>query len=165
MKLVVIGAGGGLGRNAIDAALAAGHDVRAFVRDPAKLELDPAVSVIAGDAGRADDVARALAGMDAAPFCVNPPITAWLTQFPPLIAAGSRAPAGAVRGWCSPRTSGSTAVASPASWSPSSSLQRRSRGAGSCAGIEDAIRGAGIRYAMVRLPEFYGPHVMTLTPA
>ena len=87
MKLVVLGAGGGLGRNAIDAALAAGHEVRAFVRDPAKLALPGAVTVLTGDARRADDVGRALAGTDAALFCVNPPITAWLTEFPPLIAA------------------------------------------------------------------------------
>jgi nucleoside-diphosphate-sugar epimerase len=29
---------------------------------------------------------------------------------------------------------------------------------------EAQIRGAGIKYALLRLPEFYGPHVVTLTP-
>jgi hypothetical protein len=29
--------------------------------------------------------------------------------------------------------------------------------------MEQQIRAAGIRYAMVRLPEFYGPSVVSLT--
>lgn len=165
MKLVVLGAGGGLGRNAIDAALAAGHEVRAFVRDPAKLALPGAVTVLTGDARRADDVGRALAGTDAALFCVNPPITAWLTEFPPLIAA-------AIEG---ARRSGARLVFPANVWiygrgrpgelvaeqQPPAPISQRGR---LRAELEAAIRGAGIRYAMVRLPEFYGPHVVTLTP-
>jgi nucleoside-diphosphate-sugar epimerase len=38
MKLAVLGAGGGPGRNAVDAALAAGHAVVALVRDPRRAQ-------------------------------------------------------------------------------------------------------------------------------
>jgi uncharacterized protein YbjT (DUF2867 family) len=85
VKLVVLGAGGGLGRNAVDAALAAGHEVRAMVRDPKRVQMPTGVEMVTGDAGRADDVARAMDSTDAALFCVNPKLSAWLTEFPPLI--------------------------------------------------------------------------------
>ncbi len=37
MRIAVVGATGGIGRHVVDLALAAGHDVRAAVRNPAKL--------------------------------------------------------------------------------------------------------------------------------
>ncbi len=36
MRIAVLGAGGGLGRNVVDAARAAGHEVVALVRDPTR---------------------------------------------------------------------------------------------------------------------------------
>jgi uncharacterized protein YbjT (DUF2867 family) len=39
MRIAVLGAGGGLGRNVVDTALAERHDVVALVRDPKKAEL------------------------------------------------------------------------------------------------------------------------------
>jgi putative NADH-flavin reductase len=49
MKIIVFGATGKTGRQVVQQALAAGHDVTAFVRDPARLQLDdPRLRVAAG---------------------------------------------------------------------------------------------------------------------
>jgi putative NADH-flavin reductase len=66
LKVIVFGATGGTGRALLDQALGAGHDVTAFVRDPAALDgLDARIRVIAGDALEASSVADAVAGHDA----------------------------------------------------------------------------------------------------
>ena len=71
MKVVVLGASGGVGREAVAQAASAGHEVTAFVRDPAKLEAPEGVRVAVGDAREADAVRSALAGQDAALVCLN----------------------------------------------------------------------------------------------
>ena len=157
MKIAVLGAGGGLGRNVVEAALTARHEVVALVRDAKRAELPAAVAVFAGDATRIDDVARAMDGADATMFCVNPPFATWLTTFQPLLDASL---AGAKRtgtrlifpanAWIyGPGNRGELVdevrAATPAS----------KRGA-LRAQMEEQIRAAGIRYAMIRLPEFYG---------
>ena len=73
MRIAVLGAGGGLGRNVVDAARAARHDVVALVRDPKRAALPDDVTTVVGDATRVDDVVRAMTGADATMFCVNPP--------------------------------------------------------------------------------------------
>ncbi|WP_053237860.1 NAD(P)-dependent oxidoreductase [Sandaracinus amylolyticus] len=65
MKVLVLGATGGSGRAAVDALLRAGHEVTAFVRKPELLEARPGLHVVVGDATRAEDVERAVAGHDA----------------------------------------------------------------------------------------------------
>lgn len=165
MKLVVLGAGGGLGRNVVDAALAAGHEVRAMVRDPARISLPAGVEVVGGDATRTDDVVRAMSTMDAAIFCVNPPFSTWLEAFPPLITT-------AIEG---ARRTGARLVFPANVWifgrgKPGDLVDEDrapapiSRRGAMRAEHEARIRSAGIKYALVRLPEFYGPHVVTLTP-
>src|SRR5258706_15351725 len=81
MRIAVLGAGRGLGRNVVDAARAAKHDVVALVRDPKRAELPDDVTTVVGDATHVDDVVRAMAGADAAMFSVNPPFATWLTTF------------------------------------------------------------------------------------
>ena len=62
MKLTVFGATGGVGRELVSQALAAGHRVCAYVRNPAKLDLDhPELTVIAGELTDAAAVRRAVA--------------------------------------------------------------------------------------------------------
>ena len=85
MRIAVLGVGGGLGRNVVNAARAAKHDVIALVRDPKRAALPDDVTSVVGDATRVDDVARAMTGADAAMFCVNPPFATWLTTFRPLL--------------------------------------------------------------------------------
>ncbi len=67
MKLVVFGASGGTGREIIGQALDQGHEVTAFVRDPAKLAIkDSRLHIIEGDVLKDKlAVARAIAGRDA----------------------------------------------------------------------------------------------------
>jgi uncharacterized protein YbjT (DUF2867 family) len=66
MKILVMGASGKTGHEVVRQALAAGHEVTAFVRDPSRLGVrEPRLSVVKGDARNADDLRRALAGRDA----------------------------------------------------------------------------------------------------
>ncbi|MGX1471668.1 UNVERIFIED_CONTAM: uncharacterized protein YbjT (DUF2867 family) [Streptomyces canus] len=65
MKLLVLGATGATGRLVVDQALAAGHTVRALVRSPEKVDAQPGLDVVAGQATDAGDVTQAMAGVDA----------------------------------------------------------------------------------------------------
>ncbi|MFF3259515.1 NAD(P)-dependent oxidoreductase [Streptomyces sp. NPDC002932] len=67
-RIIVFGAGGRAGRRAVAEAVARGHQVTAVVRDVAtyKGPTGDRVSVVAGDVTRADSVAEAAAGHDAA---------------------------------------------------------------------------------------------------
>jgi putative NADH-flavin reductase len=66
VRVLVIGASRGIGREVVRAALAAGHHVRAFARSAGSLEVDGAnLEKRRGDALRREDVASALAGVDA----------------------------------------------------------------------------------------------------
>ncbi len=66
MKLVVLGATGKTGVHVVAQALAAGHDVTAFVRSPHKLKLQhKKLRVVQGNARSANDLRAALKGQDA----------------------------------------------------------------------------------------------------
>ena len=64
--VLVIGASNGIGLETVKAALAAGHQVRAFARSAAKIALsDPNLERFPGDAVKAGEVEAALKGVDA----------------------------------------------------------------------------------------------------
>lgn len=66
MNILVFGASGQTGHEVVREALARGHGVSAFVRDPAKLSIaNTALRVIRGDIGDPTAVAKALPGHDA----------------------------------------------------------------------------------------------------
>jgi len=66
MRVLVIGASGKTGHEVVGQALAAGHEVTAFVRDPSRLKVrGPRLTVVRGDVRSVDDLRRALAGQDA----------------------------------------------------------------------------------------------------
>lgn len=65
MRITVFGATGRTGVPLVERALARGHDVVAFVRSPAGLPDDPALTVVEGDAYTGEGVAEAVAGADA----------------------------------------------------------------------------------------------------
>ena len=66
MNVLVFGASGGTGREVVKQALDHGHSVRAFVRDPDKLEIKHAkLALIAGDVTEYASVERAVSGADA----------------------------------------------------------------------------------------------------
>lgn len=66
MKVVVIGASGGTGRQLVQQALARGHEVTAFVRNAAKVRIeDEALTVEVGDVLGRESLDRAIEGADA----------------------------------------------------------------------------------------------------
>lgn len=72
MKLVVFGAAGGSGWQIVEQAIAAGHDVTAFVRNPAAIKIaHPKLTVIEGDALDAASVSRAVAGQGAVLYAIG----------------------------------------------------------------------------------------------
>lgn len=72
MKIIVFGATGPTGRRAVDEALARGHEVTAFVRDPSKLPArQEQLRVVQGDALDPASVESALAGQHAVLVCLG----------------------------------------------------------------------------------------------
>lgn len=66
MNVLIFGASGQTGHAVVSEALARGHGVSAFVRDPARLAAaHPALRVIRGDVGDAGAVTQAVPGHDA----------------------------------------------------------------------------------------------------
>jgi putative NADH-flavin reductase len=66
LKLVILGAAGQTGSQLVEQALAAGHDVTAFVRPTHLLTIkSPKLRVITGDARNTADLKKAIAGQDA----------------------------------------------------------------------------------------------------
>jgi putative NADH-flavin reductase len=73
MKLTIFGASGRTGKPLVEQALAAGYDVTAFVRDPAKLGIThERLTVMQGNAMDAADVERAIAGADVVLSALGP---------------------------------------------------------------------------------------------
>jgi putative NADH-flavin reductase len=65
MKLIIFGATGGTGRQLVDLALSQGHQVTAFVRQPAALTVQhPDLTILQGDITDQDAVRRAIPGHD-----------------------------------------------------------------------------------------------------
>ncbi|MFD3377520.1 NAD(P)-dependent oxidoreductase [Streptomyces sp. NPDC058697] len=65
MRFLLLGASGATGGLFMDVATAAGHEVVAFVRDPAKLTPRARVTTFPGDVRDADALADAMCGVDA----------------------------------------------------------------------------------------------------
>lgn len=66
MKLVVFGATGNTGKEIVKQALAQGHEVTAFVRDPAKMTLEHGdLKIVTGDIYEFTAVSQAIQGQDA----------------------------------------------------------------------------------------------------
>ena len=66
MKVIIFGASGSIGRNLVSQALEQGHAVTAFVRDPARIDIQhDKLSIAVGDVLDAVSVQKAVAGHDA----------------------------------------------------------------------------------------------------
>jgi putative NADH-flavin reductase len=66
MKVLIIGATGGTGRQLVEQALTAGHNVTAFVRDPEKIRArHERLRVVQGDILDFNSLELAVAGQDA----------------------------------------------------------------------------------------------------
>ncbi len=64
MKVAVLGATGGTGREVVDQALRAGHQVSALVRRPAALPAHARLRLVVGDVGQQDAVDEVVRGQD-----------------------------------------------------------------------------------------------------
>ena len=74
LRLALFGATGGVGRSLVKLALAAGHQVTALVRDPARLELaHPRLTLVSGEGSDAAAVAKVVAGADAVLVALGAP--------------------------------------------------------------------------------------------
>jgi nucleoside-diphosphate-sugar epimerase len=165
VKLVVLGGTGGLGYACALRAHALGHAVRVVARNTARVSFPDGVEVVRGDVTDAGDLTRALAGCDTVIYCVNPHITTWKQH---LLAHTSRAVAACraaharlvfpANVWVFGRGD-RTLVDEKRAPSPCASLGRLR------AQQEALLRGSGARFAILRLPEFYGPNVVTLMGA
>jgi putative NADH-flavin reductase len=81
MKLLVFGASGGTGRQLVEQALAQGHLVTAFVRNPAKLAIThPNLRISQGDTLRYGTIEPAVAGQDAvlSALGIRPPVITFI---------------------------------------------------------------------------------------
>ncbi|MEV6555267.1 SDR family oxidoreductase [Nocardia sp. NPDC051756] len=72
MKVIIFGAAGRAGRAIVTEALAAGHDVTAAVRDPAKLPPVDRLTVARADVRDPDSVRAVVAGHDAVISAIGP---------------------------------------------------------------------------------------------
>lgn len=70
MKIALFGATGAIGQQVTEQALAAGHEVRALVRDTSRQMLER-IDTVPGDIVDAEAVARAVEGTDAVIWCVG----------------------------------------------------------------------------------------------
>ncbi len=72
MRIAIFGATGGTGRQLVQQALAAGHEVTAFVRDPAKLDVQhERLNIVQGDVTDPEAVERAVIGVQAVLSALN----------------------------------------------------------------------------------------------
>ena len=91
MKLVVFGATGNVGQRVVAEAVGRGHEVIGVVRDPGAVQSpNQRVSLVKGDATKADDVASVVRGADAVVSAISPRPNARGLPAPSL-AANSRA--------------------------------------------------------------------------
>jgi uncharacterized protein YbjT (DUF2867 family) len=65
MRILVVGATGGLGQDIVAEAVARGHEIAALVRDPARVAFSEAVQVVRGDVLDPSSLAAAIDGRDA----------------------------------------------------------------------------------------------------
>ncbi len=72
MQVVILGGTGKIGGLALARALADGHQVIALVRDPAKLDMSPRLTSVAGDLTDPQTVREAMKGADAVIAAVGP---------------------------------------------------------------------------------------------
>lgn len=139
--------------------------MRALVRNPARARFGDGVEVIAGDALDAASVTRAAEGCDALFHMVNVNFSAdWVQSTSTMLDAAIAA--------CRATNARLVFPANVWVFGPGTAGQRLNESApfapasikgGARAAKEERIRASGVRYTMLRLPEFYGPHVGTLT--
>src|SRR4051812_46813710 len=83
MNITVFGATGGVGKEVVAQALEAGHEVRAYVRTSAKLDVTHAnLTVITGELTDSEAIRRAVHGTDAVVSALGPSLDRKATGMP-----------------------------------------------------------------------------------
>src|SRR4051812_40718186 len=83
MNITVLGATGGVGKEVVSQALEAGHEVRAYVRTPAKLDVaHPNLTVITGELIDSEAIRRAVHGTDVVISALGPSLDRKATAMP-----------------------------------------------------------------------------------
>ena len=164
-SILVTGATGGLGTNVIAEAGRRGLEVRALVRDPTRVQGAHGLELVQGDALDPAAVTQALEGRDALFHIVNVAFGRdWVETTTRLLdsaisaccATGARLVfPGNV--WIYGRGVPGDVVPESRAPAPCSKLGRARLAK------EERLRASGVRFVILRLPEFYGPHVQTLT--
>lgn len=165
VRIAVTGALGGLGSNVVLAAAERGHSVRALTRRDPQADAPARVEWIRGDANDPAAMDTLLRGCDALLHCVNVGFgDGWahdVLQMLDVAIAGCRRrdvrlvfPANV---WVFGRGRRGVHVDEDAAIAPCSAKGEAR------AEQERRIRSSGVRWSMLRLPEFYGPGVTTLT--
>ncbi|WP_441248377.1 NmrA family NAD(P)-binding protein [Kitasatospora sp. McL0602] len=131
-KILVTGATGSTGRNVVNSLTAAGHEVRALVRDPGLARLPSGVEVVRGDLSSPQTLVPALRGVESV-YLVWPgiPVDPRVVE---LVARHARQVVYL-----------STDVADLAEGEPASSFHQE---------IERQIRGSGLRWTFLRAIDF-----------
>jgi nucleoside-diphosphate-sugar epimerase len=164
-RILVTGATGSLGSNVITEAARRGLEVRALVRDPKRVHGAGGVELVQGDALDPATVSRALEGREALFHIVNVALGRdWVDTTARLLDSALTA--------C--RATGARLVFPGNVWIYGRGVRAdtipESRAPAPCSKLgrarlskEERLRASGVRFVIVRLPEFYGPHVQTLT--
>jgi len=164
-RILVTGASGSLGSNMIAEAVQRGLEVRALVRDPARVHDADGIELVQGDALDSVALTRALEGRETLFHLVNVALGGtWVDTTARLLdsalvacrATGARLVfPGNV--WIYGRGLPGDTISESRAPAPCSKLGRARLAK------EERLRASGARFVVVRLPEFYGPHVQTLT--
>ena len=90
MRVIICGATGNIGRQTVEKALQAGHQVTAFARSPQKLESQANLNLVEGDVMDAKSVERAMSEQEAVITTFGAPVN-WstLTSVPDLCTVGT----------------------------------------------------------------------------
>lgn len=95
MRVTVFGATGAIGQKVVAEALSAGHTVRAFTRDAARLPADAGITPVVGDLADPARIRAAIEGSEAVIWAVG--ATANTPDQPPLFEAAARSAVDAMR--------------------------------------------------------------------
>ena len=97
MNVLILGAAGRTGRELVSQALAAGHEVTAFVRSAEHLEAHKGLKIVIGDAENAEQIAGAAAGHEAVisalghtTFKASTPLTSAMQALVKVLPAGTK---------------------------------------------------------------------------
>lgn len=167
-KSLVVGATGGIGRSAVKELIETGNEVRAFVRNRHKAKKYflglGGVEIFEGDAAKIEDVKKAMIDCSTLFYCGNVLYTEWIEKARPILKVSLDAAAETNARFIFP---GNVYIYGHAQYNPVD--EKHPHAAHTIKGkirieMEETIKNyskeKGLRYTIVRLPDFYGPFVV-----